>query len=221
MAIAFVSKNSSNGSTASTSTVNAPASIVAGNVLLMAVGTTGSPSAAVLPSGWAFIDGAADFVVNSNIAILTAWKIATGSEPGSYTVTWTGGGVATVNIIAQYSGNDQTSPIDAHGTTNGTASASVVSPTLTPTRTPDWRVDFYLARVAPGTVTVPGSQTSRATDGVDAATDATMTLGDEALSGLSATGTRTATASSAVNNIGAGILIKVALNAGNSFFWCM
>lgn len=113
-AFAPVSNSFNETNTAAFLDVPAPASITAGNILvaLIQVGTV--PYKAVNPpsADWqlmAQIDG------TSITPGLTIWaKLATGSEPGTYTWTLSGGITSAINgAIVQFTGNDQGNYFDS------------------------------------------------------------------------------------------------------------
>jgi hypothetical protein len=123
--IAFVSGSSAGpGGGVTAVTVNAPASIVAGNLLVAFVAHAGA-------SGWS---GPAGWTKNAESAdhYLSCWnKTATGSEPSSYTWTVTGTSNFAAGVILQYSGatgfdGTVTAP---NRVTSTTYTASSVSPT--------------------------------------------------------------------------------------------
>ncbi len=71
---------------ATTLVINTPASTASGDLLIAAITLNGNvtiPNAGV-PSGWTRIRVAPN---STNMAVVTYWKIATGSEPANY--TWT------------------------------------------------------------------------------------------------------------------------------------
>lgn len=105
-------------SSATSFTVNAPTSISSGN-LLIAVANFNAGSAATLtaPSGWT--------VVNTTANRFFAHKVATGSEPSSYTFTTSVSAAGTVAVM-NFSG----AAIDVFGTTSA-ASTNPTAPSIT------------------------------------------------------------------------------------------
>lgn len=103
-------------------TVNAPSGIVSGELLLTSLQATVAPNA--VPSGWT--------LVNSNTAAsprqYVYWKLATGSEPASYTWGFASGssGWAQVHRI---NGVHQTTPV-------ASSSVNVANPVALPSLTP-------------------------------------------------------------------------------------
>lgn len=107
-AFALVSTSHAEVNTNITITVNAPASIVAGNALVALVQTgNNSHKAVVAPSdAWqllAYVDG------TTVTPCLTIWALLAGaSEPGTYIWTLTGGITSAINVgMAQFTGNLQ------------------------------------------------------------------------------------------------------------------
>jgi len=64
----------------------------------------------------------------------TYYKVATASEPASYTWTWSPAQAAAGGILA-YSGADQAAPVDVHAgsVSSAATSASIVAPSITTT----------------------------------------------------------------------------------------
>lgn len=103
--IAFVAAASTTGSGASVA-ANVPAGTSAGNVMLAYVALR-VDVAFTAPVGWNRIGtGQAE----TNLRTEMYWKVATGSEPSTYTWSFAGSAVSHV-IIAAYSGVDNTTPV--------------------------------------------------------------------------------------------------------------
>lgn len=143
-----------------TLTVPAPAGIVAGDLLLATLVTSGSTSGP-LPTGWTL--GPVSWSSSFNVQVVTAYKIATSSEPSSYTFT----GSATLDAsgtIVDYSGVDQTNPIDTSQTASG-SSGNAVGPSVTTTAANDRVVEavgFTGAGASLWSPTPPSGMTTRA-----------------------------------------------------------
>lgn len=118
MSIAFVSESANTGTT-----ITAPSGIVAGNLLLLFVGT--GRSAAATASGFTAIG-----TPTTANRVTPFYKWATGSEPSSYTV---GPSSFTNGAILQYSGVDATTPIDVYAFSAGGTSTPASLPSLTTT----------------------------------------------------------------------------------------
>ena len=129
----LVSQNLGGGGSASTTdTINAPASIVAGNALIATVNWASSSGTFMPPSGWTQLRS--DATANGN-TMTAGWfcKIATGSEPSSY--TW-GFSVSanSFSAIFQYSG---VSCAADGGSALGAATAPVTAPAFATAHTND------------------------------------------------------------------------------------
>jgi hypothetical protein len=111
-AITFVSYShaTSNDVTITDVTVGMPASTVAGNLLLANISVNGGSQATVTaPSGWTQILSTDN---DTNVSTISYYKIASASEPSSY--TWTVDHHTTAEgEISQYSGIDTSNPIDS------------------------------------------------------------------------------------------------------------
>jgi hypothetical protein len=104
-------------------------SVVAGNLLIAAVATDGDTSSTITaPSGWTLIDRGS---YSSAVTLAAWWKIATATEPASYTFTWTGN-QQSYGWIMKFTGHNPTSPINASSATGG-SSSTPTSPAVTTT----------------------------------------------------------------------------------------
>lgn len=137
---AFVSASSNHtvpgSSITATNVVNAPASIVAGNLLVAIFTNSHNDGTETItpPSGWTAAGSTFHSTVG-NGAIF--WKIATGSEPATYTFTSTYSAAANHYMntaIHQYQGADSTTPFSAtpvwQAYTTGTTAPA--APSVTP-----------------------------------------------------------------------------------------
>lgn len=111
---ALISNSFAEVNTNVTIDVTAPAAIVQGNLLVAFIQTGNNDQKAVNPpsDAWTLLAGVNG---SSQYPCLTIWgAIATGSEPGTYTWTLTGGVTSAINVaMAQFSGNATGSFIDA------------------------------------------------------------------------------------------------------------
>lgn len=133
---AFVSiGNSGNG--LSSSVASAPASIVNGNPLILAIalaGGSGTPTF-TFPSGFAQIGSTVCNTAGAKQCVAVACKIAS-SESGNYTTTWSGGnGSSSYSSVVQGSGFNCTSDTSqsAHANSN-----TITVPALSPTGNNDF-----------------------------------------------------------------------------------
>ena len=204
--IAFRAASSSTNQATTTLVLPTPAGVVSGDVLLAGISVRGKPTITA-PSGWSLA------VSNENgTAIKQAVyvHVATASEPGNVTWTFSKAGSAAGGIVA-YMGVDAATPVDAAaGQSNGT-SATITAPSVTTTVADDMLVGFF--------------GTSRTSDIAPAASlseryDMTVSTAlkykisteaaDESRPSAGPTGTRTATANGASQNVGQLVALKPA-----------
>ncbi len=149
-AIVFVAQGalSDLGQPVSNLTINLPAGVVSGNVLLTQIVIadglgTNVPTA---PAGWFVIR---HDTVNSGGNKLTTWlyyKVAGGSEPASY--SWQFASQYAAGTMGAWRGASATSPIDqSSGATAGVGNpVSAAAPSLTPAHDAELQVYFYGAQ---------------------------------------------------------------------------
>jgi len=183
---AFVS-GSNNHTTGTSVSVTAPASIVAGNLLVAFMWGFGTTNTFTLDSGWtsAFQHNAS----TNEGATCVATKVATGSEPASYTFGLTGSGSGFNVSILQFSGAsglDGSVALNAMVTNTSTPSA----PSVTPTKTPDTLVCCF-GSAQPSTVSTPAGMTA-GPNGIQSGYNNNYTF-YEYISGTSPTGSQSAT----------------------------
>lgn len=129
---------SSGFSNVSSLAINAPATITSGNLLSALVEVDGALSSAWAssdaPAGWTLIDGTTTAATGGHFNGALFWKIATGSEPSSYTFSTPDGSSAPMRgWVSQFTGNDSTTPINAHSALvyNTSGSAAVFNSVTT------------------------------------------------------------------------------------------
>jgi hypothetical protein len=204
--IAFVGVASAANATETTLTIAAPGSVSAGNVLLAAVHVRGKP-AVTAPAGWTLVRS--DQNGNAMKAVVYT-KVATASEPASYTWTFASAQAAAGGITA-WSGVSTSTPIDAHGgQVNLTSSTTITAPSITTTTTNTMLVGFF--GIGPATsLTPPAGMTERwdlsSTQGSFKATSGAASALQAA---AGATGTRAATSQNAATNIGQLVALRPA-----------
>lgn len=119
-------------------TNNKPTGTTAGDILIFAiqletdVGTLSSIAAITFPTGFTQLQTAYNNSVATHENQLTfAWKLATGSEPTTYTATWTPS-VGFKSYVAAYSGAFASAPIDGSSITSSAGnSTSAIHPSIT------------------------------------------------------------------------------------------
>ncbi len=99
--------------------INKPAGTTTGDLLIAAVATDGNTSATLsAPAGWTLIDRSNQ---GGEVSLGVWWKIAGGSEPASFTFTWSGG-EEVYGWIMRFSGAHPTSPVHIAASGGGNVS---------------------------------------------------------------------------------------------------
>jgi prepilin-type N-terminal cleavage/methylation domain-containing protein len=134
-----------------------PAAVATGDVLILAVTVNGSPTITA-PSGWI---GTSKQTSNGNLNSAVFYKVATASEPASYTVTISKKAQATGGIV-DYQGVDTSNPFDDWGSAAG-ASGSAVGPSVTTTSANDEIIETtgFAGATGPWNPTPPTGMTKR------------------------------------------------------------
>ena len=206
--------SASNGNT-STISLPVPAAAAAGDVLVAHVvlhthvfGANPLPA----PSGWTRVRTDSD---NNHVIAAVFWRVATGSEPASYSFTNNSGDTTqqATGAIMAYRGVDPAHPIDAHaGATSVTGSDTLVAPSVTTTR-PNTRLLSLVGVYGndQGPATPPASMTERYEDTVTSEVSVIETLGeaaDERLSAAGASGTRSTTVPGTDTSVAQSIVLR-------------
>lgn len=177
-AISFVAASSANNGTGATSlSINKPTGVAQGDVMLATVTATGT-GAITAPSGWTVVTNTTQ---GTTLREATYYKVAGASEGASY--SWSlGTSRSTSGGIVDYSGINQTAPVDASATATAT-SGNAVAASVTTSAASDKvvaAVSFATATtVTPGAATTErydvssGSTTSEAADFTQASAGAT------------------------------------------------
>jgi hypothetical protein len=190
--------------TATTLVIPAPSGAQSGDVLLAEVAVRDRP-AITPPTGWVLI--------RSNVSTAPQkqsvyYRVATGTEPASYTWTFSKAKAAAGGVL-DFGGVDSSNPIDAHaGQANG-KSTSLTAPIKT-TETGDAVIAFFdITRN--NHVTPPASMTERSHVASNTVTPyLTAECADRIRAKVGATGRRIATASLAGVNIGQLVALRPA-----------
>jgi Bacterial Ig domain len=154
--ISFRSASSATNGTGLTLDVQAPAGIVSGDVLVAVIDVRGTP-AITAPAGWTLVR--LDEIATTMRQGLYV-RVATGSEPSSYTWGFSKSQTAVAGILG-YSGVDPTSPVDASsGLANATAVTTITAPSITTSANGDEIIGFF-GITGTRTMTPPGGTTER------------------------------------------------------------
>ncbi|MDH3539577.1 MAG: right-handed parallel beta-helix repeat-containing protein, partial [Acidimicrobiia bacterium] len=182
-------------------TINTPPGVVAGDVMIAQVTAHEKWDEVTPPAGWTFIRS--DRSVGQEVSQGLWWKVASGSEPPSY--TWTIDKNATMSgSISAYTGVDTSNPIDAHGGQINSNTTAVQAPSIT-TRTQSTLLVGLWGVVYRTSVTPPASMVERwdiDNGGGGAPQGSTSAGSDEVWAAVGATGIRTATAADSASNVG-------------------
>jgi len=197
--ITLRSSSSAVNPTATSLTIPAPAGVQANDVLLAGISARGNPNF-VAPSGWTLVRlDISGFVMRQAVY----YKVATASEPTSYTWTWSGAQAAAGGILA-YTGADTVSPIDVqNGAVSSTSSGkTIVAPSVTTTGAGDMLVGFF--GVANNTSVAPPTNMTERFDVVSNAGTYPVVCeaSDQLLGAAGPTGDRTATSGTTGWSIG-------------------
>ena len=191
-AIAFRAKSTATQyfSFGTTITVSVPAGVQDGDLLYAAVAMQ-SATAIPTPAGWTLIRSTKDGA--NLIRLATFYRIASGDAGASY--TWTVDAVTPETAgIAAYTGVDPLTPLDVQGGGSG-GSGNCVAPSITTTASNDLLIGSFANTASLTSFTPPGTMTERWD--INTFGGASHELADEIFATPGATGTRTATPSSA------------------------
>ncbi len=183
-----------------------PTGTTLGDVLVAAVAVRGVP-AMTPPSGWSAVQTDARGTTYEQVVFV---HVVGGSEPSSYTFTFSVAGTA-VGTIAAYSGVDNANPVDAHGGQVTSSSATITAPSLTTSVANDELVACF-AITGKTTIGTAGGMLER-TEVVSpqaATSKLTASLDDQADPTAGPTGSRTATAAASGHGIGQMVALKPA-----------
>jgi len=205
--IAFRAATSVNRQTSTSAcTMSKPTGTVKDDVMIAAF-QFAKGSSVTPPTGWNVIIRTDD--TTNSMSIISYYKVASASEPASYTWTlapvsgWCAGG------IQAYIGVSTSTPVDVYGGQIGTSN-SPTAPTLTTTAASDWLIGVWAVWNGNLTINLPTGMTSR----INFTGGSPHRQADQALGAAGATGTRVATTSNTAGSwIAQAITIKSAASA--------
>ena len=180
--------------------------VVTGDVMIAALTMNSAATTLTVtaPAGWVSIRGSRHDT--ANMRTRTYYKVATASEPASYSFTYSAA-VQTAGAIAAYTNVDTASPVNGSFDGVSPLGTNQTSPTMN-TTVPNtrvvrvWSAKVNATYIPPANVTERGDVTTTGTGPVSIA------LGDSALAAAGATGTSAAVSSAA----GDGLHQVIALN---------
>ncbi len=210
--IAFRSATSAANDGTTSLTISRPAGTASGDVLLASIAARGNP-AITAPSGWSLVR----LDANGNTLRQAVYvRVATSSEPATYTWTFSKSETATGGISA-FSGVDTTNPIDASGGQGNASSDLLTAPSITTTGTNRMLVALFGTAVVTS-ITPPGGESER----FDIASPTsnryklTSEAADETRASSGATGSRVATAANSGASVGQLVALRPAAGAPNT-----
>lgn len=214
-AVAPRASTAAGNTVASTLAIPTPTGVSSGDVLVAAVGVRGGSSVTVTPPpGWSLIrtDNS-----TSSTQLSSYWRAAGPSEPPSHTWNFTSSSgsptsKAAAGTVTAYTGADPISPIDGHGGAPAPSpSVSVVAPSVTTTVSNARVVGLFTIASSSG-ITPPAGLTelAEANSSVSGQSHITTESADTTQASAGATGAKTATGGSAVNNVGQLVALRPA-----------
>ncbi|MEM9561346.1 MAG: hypothetical protein AAGA93_01930, partial [Actinomycetota bacterium] len=213
----FVAVNSASGSYTSGSTIDlpVPTTVATDDLMLAHVAWNmwGNTNDITPPAGWNTVnETAANGLVHG-----VYWRIATSSEPSSYSFTLTGSTETAAGSITVYDGVDTSSPIDVSATQGNSAGAAIVAPSVTTTVDDATLVALWSVR-DDGSLTQPGAMTERidvtSSTGDTADEETVAAVAEETIGAAGSTGTRTATVDASAGSIGTLVALNPASGGG-------
>lgn len=195
-AISYVGKGANwwYGGAQSTYQVNKPSNLQA-NDLMLAFGSFSGTATPTAPSGWTQVRRTVKTTGNgddhSGSVTLVVWrKIATGSEPSSWTASYTGTGTPLMTQCVAYRNVDTTTPILTENA--GSAfSNDVDTPTVNNTDSKAWRVCAFTFTTNYGELTSSNEATERADNRTDVGGHPDIQIGVYDSNGTVSTGNHT------------------------------
>jgi len=199
----YRSTSSATSTPVTTIAISKPAGVTTDDVLLAGISVRGNPTITP-PTGWTLVRSDASTTVLLQSVYV---KVATGSEPASYSWTFSVPIASAVGGIAAHSGVDTTTPVDTSGGQANASSTSVTAPSVTTTVADALLVGVF-GTANDATFTPATGMTER----YDVDADGTNQIGgegaDQSQAAAGASGTRVATASVSAVNIGQLIALK-------------
>ncbi|MEM7538796.1 MAG: SdrD B-like domain-containing protein [Chloroflexota bacterium] len=141
-------------------TINQPTGTATNDLLLAAIATDSGDETISAPAGWTQIDqGNSGATGTSDISFALFYKLATASEPASYTFSWAGGEDVSAAIL-RYVGVDASNPIHASASAIG-SSYTPTAPSVTTTEEGTLVVRIFASDDDESPVLVPTGHTGR------------------------------------------------------------
>lgn len=198
-----------NAASSSSLSVAKPAGVASGDVLVAAVAARLSAgSAFTQPAGWTLVrrDDCSG-PQKTDLAQALFYKVAGGSEPSSYTFSFSAPTGAAGSVLA-YSGVDTANPLDGSSGKYTRNTVFIHGPSLDASGEGRRLVASFAHSGTQG-VSSPSGMTDRASSAVSVTPTASVTVADEARASGGATGNRTARGQTAQScNVGGMVLLR-------------
>ena len=204
--VAYRSSANATGTATTTLAITKPAGVSSGDVLIAAISTRGAPTITA-PSGWALVRSDVNGTTQKQALYSHP---AGGSEPASYSWSFSTSVTAVVGEIEAYSGADPVNPIDvAGGQVNTTSSTSITASSVTTLTADTYLVGAFGIANSETSITAPSGMTHRQFGTASGTSKVSLELGDVAMPSPAASGSKVATAvSSAAASIGQLVAIR-------------
>ena len=193
------------GGGAASVVVTTPAGTALNDVMIGVVSVRGSGQTINVPAGWTAVPGLSSSV-GTNMNQEVFFRVATATEPASYTFSWSVSGRAVAAIVT-YRNVELTSPINASGAQTSASSANIIAPSITTTIASTMLVGFFGDAHGGATFTIPAGMTNIFGSGGEPTSGAGLNgvrtlIAEQTQVAFGATGTRTAVSTQTVDNIG-------------------
>ena len=192
-----------------------PTGTATNSLLIAAVNAyrSGSSSCATItaPSGWTKIreDTKSSSAFFSSYCMKQGvyYKLATASEPASYSFTFSSSAYAD-GVIAAYSGVDVAAPIMTSSGQGNSSTYSITAPSVTTSRNGARLLGFFGSRKGNVSITPPGCMTEQIETATGSSSGVTLEMADSPWGVLGVTGTRVASASISSESIGQLVVLQ-------------
>ncbi|HZR02677.1 MAG TPA: LamG domain-containing protein [Burkholderiales bacterium] len=203
------------GVSAASVTINVPAGTKAGDLLLAAVAARNAATVTA-PAGWTAV-AALNTTSGTTLRQVVYYRVATGTEPASYTFTLSSS-VRTAGLIVAYRGVDTANPIDVSAGQANASASTITAPSITPSVTGTMLVGLFSAATGT-TISSAAGMAYRADVLSGGGTGIAIGVFDQQQATASATGTRTATAGGSAVNIGQLVALRPASSLPSPVVW--
>jgi hypothetical protein len=184
--------------------INAPAGVVPGDVLVATVAKSGA-EALTTPAGWTKVDSVLD---NSTMYLGLYWRVAASGDQASFSWTWAGGTSRyAAGGISAYIDVDNDNPVDGHAPAGVSNTTSFPAPTVTTVFANDMIVTAHAVNANNSDWTPPAGMTERLDLVAGSGSFVSIEQNDVLQAVPGATGAKTATSS--VSGGGGGITLAL------------